>query len=76
MAKAKQDDLSRQRRLNQGRCPTHGSLLCQTDVRQTRQGPRPVVGCTRKDCDFETVVREGSKLEAALGGTDKARSGT
>jgi hypothetical protein len=67
MSKAKQDDLSRQRRLNQGKCPMHGARLVQTDYRWAGGGARPVVGCSRKSCDFEVVVRPGSKLEAALG---------
>lgn len=55
----RQDDLSRQRRLNAGCCPEHGGFLIVIDT--TREGI-PVVACTLDDCEFIKVPRVGSKL--------------
>ena len=63
MTKPQQDDLSRQRRLNEGRCPTHGALLVHIDT--TVEG-HMVVTCTRDECDFTHVVRPKSKCHAAM----------
>ncbi len=63
----KQDDLTRQRRLNDGCCPTHGIPLIQIGV-DWEQG-KPVgdlVACPRGDCTFRTVPRKGTKLYDAL----------
>lgn len=65
-----QDDLSRQRRLSLGLCPTHGVGLSQTGVAVDKRGVPfgEIVGCPRKDCDFWAEVRPGSTLEKALHG--------
>jgi hypothetical protein len=62
--KAKQDELSRRRRLNKGQCPTHGTGLEQTGVAHDKHGVpfADVVSCPRKDCDYWTEVRPGTKL--------------
>lgn len=65
MTAVRQDDLSRRRRLNAGRCPQHGHLLKQVD--RTQEGLL-VVGCPRSACAFATVVEPGSKLDLALRG--------
>jgi hypothetical protein len=66
--KPKQDDLSRRRRLNRGACPTHGVGLMQTGVAVNKYGIPygDVVSCPRKDCDYWTEVRPGTKLWLAL----------
>ena len=58
-----QDDLTQRRRLNDGRCPTHGCALCQ--VMSVGSGALRV-GCPRRDCGFQTDVIDGSKLDVAL----------
>jgi len=65
-----QDDLSRRRRLNQGRCPIHGTSLCQSSVWQDGEEAGPVVECPRDDCDFRIEVKPGTKLYIALCGED------
>jgi len=57
-----QDDLTRRRRLNEGRCLTHGCKLCQ--VMSVGSGALRV-GCPRLDCNFQTDVIDGSKLDKA-----------
>lgn len=63
MTKPRQDDLARQRRMNEGRCPIHGAML--VTIETTLEG-RLVVACTRDECDFTYVVRPGSKLDRAM----------
>jgi len=58
-----QDDLARQRRLNAGCCPTHGTYLWIADT--TSEG-LPVVACALDECEFITVARAGSKLHQAV----------
>lgn len=66
-SKARQDDLARRRRLNQGRCPIHGTPLTQTGVVWEDGAPvADEVGCPRKDCKFTTAARPGTKLFNAL----------
>lgn len=45
----KQDDITRRRRLNNGRCPTHGTALAQIGIHDHG----PVVACPREDCSFQ-----------------------
>ena len=63
-----QDDLTRRRRLNQGRCPVHGIFLTQSGVSLDDQGnpDGDLVECPRRDCKFETAARPGTKLWEAL----------
>lgn len=67
-----QDDLSRRRRLNEGRCPTHGTGLIQTGIwHDTVKGTEeagPVVECPRNDCEFRLKVKSGTKTYHALCG--------
>jgi hypothetical protein len=66
-SKRKQDDLTRQRRLNEGNCPTHGIPLIQIGV--DWEDGKPVgdlVACPRGDCTFQTVPRKGTKLYDAI----------
>ena len=79
-SRGKQDDLSRQRRLNQACCPTHGIPIVQVvpgDLDNGRWKPEHIeafhnriitAACPRKDCDFITIVHRGSKLERAIYG--------
>ena len=63
MSKAKQDEVTRRRRLNAGRCPTHGTPLHQIGVMHENGGPvGDRVGCPRQDCDFEQDVKGDSRL--------------
>lgn len=66
--KSKQDDLTRRRRLNRGACPTHGVGLIQTGVATNAQGIPfgDTVACPRKDCDYWTEVRPGTRLWEVL----------
>jgi hypothetical protein len=62
-----QDDLSRQRRINEGRCPTHGVEMIQSNVRLLRgRGEVAVYACTKPLCEFEIAVRPGSKLASYI----------
>ena len=65
-----QDDLTRQRRLNRGCCPTHGTLLTQCGLAYNEQ--YEVIGikveCPRSDCDFVKDVKRGTKLMKVLEG--------
>jgi hypothetical protein len=53
-----------------GACPTHGISLCQTGVVRDDSGIPigDMVGCPRKDCDFETEAFPGSKFWKAIHG--------
>lgn len=63
----RQDDLTRRRRLNDGRCPTHGTALTQIGIWTENNGKAgPVVGCPRKDCNFKVDVKPGTKLYELL----------
>jgi hypothetical protein len=64
----RQDEFTRYRRLSQGRCPTHGIQLIHIGVVVNSGGKQcgPVLSCPRKDCDFKTEVREGTRLHHAL----------
>jgi hypothetical protein len=69
----RQDDITRRRRLNEGRCPTHGTALVQLGVwcddgTNIEPNTGPIVGCPRKDCKFKLKVRAGTKLYKALCG--------
>lgn len=67
MTSRKQDDLTRQRRLNEGNCPTHGIPLVQIGVDFNEGRPTgDLVACPRGDCTFRIVPRKGTKLYDAL----------
>lgn len=55
--------------LARGQCPVHGTRLeRQGVVNLDGDGDgRPVVGCPRRDCDFEAVPYPGSELWKTLG---------
>lgn len=57
---------SRQHRLAKGQCPVHGTLLTQTGLVLFGGEARPVIGCPRASCDFESVPYAGSELWRAL----------
>ncbi len=71
MARRKgQDELTRQRRLNDGACPTHGIAL-HMGIPYRDRGLRANFYCPRSDCDFKQVAIEDSKLwKAVCGATD------
>lgn len=50
----KQSPKDKQRRLNEGRCPTHGLPMPQADgwFYPKNDDPYTVVGCPRKDCNI------------------------
>jgi hypothetical protein len=68
VSKRKQDDLTRQRRLNEGCCPTHGIALVQVGIDVDSRGnpTGALVACPRGDCTFQTVPRKGTKLYEAV----------
>lgn len=65
---AKQDELSKRRRLNKGQCPTHGVHLQQEGVATSSEGIPygDVMGCPRRDCDFTVEVTPGSRLDQLM----------
>ena len=56
----------RSERLAKGLCPIHGQPLGQTGMVLFNGEARPVIGCPRGDCDFESVPYPGSDLWRAL----------
>jgi hypothetical protein len=52
---ADQSELTRYRRLREGRCPTHGILLVQGDVYNEEENLGEL-RCPRRDCSFRTMV--------------------
>ena len=64
MTKAKQDELTQRRRLNEGRCPVHGILMSQTGVTDEGQ----LIGCPRVDCNKEFEIQLGTKLWEVIHG--------
>lgn len=66
MTLPKQDDLSRQRRLNNGCCPVHGCKLVPGEqLSGTSLSERWVFECPRQDCGFEIVPKLGTKCYVA-----------
>lgn len=62
MTRRKQDVLTKAERLESGRCPKHGTGLCQTGV--GKKGP--IIACPRKDCTFKVYVAMGTALYKKL----------
>ena len=63
-SRARQDELTRRRRLNNGTCPTHGVGLAQ--VTHNDETGEELVECPRRDCEFRYWVPRGSATERAL----------
>lgn len=59
-----QHDLARQKRLNEGRCPTHGAKLT-VELEVVGRGP-VTFGCPRGDCHFTIKPVKGTKAYEAL----------
>lgn len=57
-----QDDLTRQQRLNDGGCPTHGLHLVMGETLADAQ----VFDCPRADCSFSIIPKRGTKCFARL----------
>lgn len=57
-SQARQDDLARQRRLREGRCPTHGLTMGQVGLWEENGEGGPVVECPRRDCGFRYKSKE------------------
>ncbi len=68
MSKRKQDDLTRQRRLNDGCCPTHGIPLVCGEVLHNDFGVAigMLFDCPRGDCPFQYDPPRNSKTWKAL----------
>lgn len=57
-SKARQDEVTRRRRLREGRCPTHGLSMGQVGVWEENGEAGPVVACPRRDCEFQHNAKE------------------
>jgi hypothetical protein len=68
MVRPAQDDVTRRRRLDAGRCPTHGLALTQVGIELDDFGDPcgDRVECPRRGCSFVTTARRGTKLYKAL----------
>lgn len=60
--KLPQDDIARRRRLNEGRCSTHGHPLIILEVDHDGL----VCDCPDPACDFSYVAKPGSKVATAV----------
>lgn len=65
-SRAKQDEVTRRKRLNDGRCPTHGTILVTTGLHDEEAGEFQAE-CARGNCDFKTWVKLKSKIAKAMG---------